>query len=253
LATGDDVRRQFQRDGYVILRDTLPARDIEAMRTFALDSLEPALAPLEFESDINYPGAPADRRAEGGDTPRRLLNVYSRSDMFRRLGGSAPIVDSVKRLLGSERLALSQNHHNCLMTKHLGYNSATLWHQDIRYWSFDKPELISAWLALGEETPDNGGLWMLPGSHRLELDRGRLDAALFLRPELKENRKLIEDRVSVGLHPGDVWLFHCRTFHAAGRNATDRIKLSVVFTYRSLENRPIPGTRSDHYADIPMG
>jgi phytanoyl-CoA hydroxylase len=33
-------------------------------------------------------------------------------------------------------------------------------------------------------------------------------------------------------------------------NRSDRVKLSVVFTYHAGSNRPIPGTRSDQYPSI---
>ena len=90
----------------------------------------------------------------------------------------------------------------------------------------------------------------MPGSHTLELDRGRLDQHLFLRPELEVNRELIESAVTVELEPGDVLFFHCRLFHAAGMNRSDVVKLSVVHTYHCDDNRPIPGTRSAQYPSV---
>ena len=138
------------------------------------------------------------------------------------------------------------------MTKHPGFSSQTAWHQDIRYWSFDRPELVSSWLALGEETATNGALAIIPGSHRLALDRGRLDRDLFLRPELPANAALIREARHIELAPGDVLFFHCRAFHAAGRNQSDAIKLSCVFTYHDADNLPIPGTRSDQYPSIDL-
>ena len=146
---------------------------------------------------------------------------------------------------------MSQNHHNCMMTKHPGYSSATLWHQDIRYWLFDQPDLVSVWLALGDETQDNGGMKLIPGSHSQHIDRGRFDGALFLRQDLPENQALIETAVSAELSRGDVLFFHSRTLHAAGRNNTDQVKASVVFTYHDVNNQPLAGTRSAAYPDIP--
>jgi len=138
------------------------------------------------------------------------------------------------------------------MTKHPGFSSVTSWHQDIRYWSFDRPELISTWLALGSERSENGGLMVIPGSHQLALDRGRLDAALFLRTDIPENQALIADAKAVELDAGDMLFFHSRTFHAAGQNMTGDIKRSLVFTYRHSSNEPIPETRSAVYPDIPV-
>jgi len=55
-----------------------------------------------------------------------------------------------------ERVLMSRAHHNCLMTKHPLYGSLTGWHRDIRFWSFEREDLVSVWLALGDETVDNG-------------------------------------------------------------------------------------------------
>ena len=37
------------------------------------------------------------------------------------------------------------------MTKQARYSSSTGWHRDSRYWHFQRPELISVWLALRDE------------------------------------------------------------------------------------------------------
>ena len=108
------------------------------------------------------------------------------------------------------------------------------------------------WLALGPEREDNGALRVIPGSHRLQLDRGRFDRHLFLRPELAANRKLIDTATLVELEAGDALFFHCRLFHAAGKNRSEEVKLSAVFTYHAADNRPIPGTRSDRYPSVPV-
>lgn len=212
--------------------------------------LSPLRGPAEFEVDVHYPGSPASRLSEGGDTPRRLLHAYGRSQVFRNWATSPQIAQYLRRLMGSDKVMLSQCHHNCIMTKHPGYSSKTDWHQDIRYWQFDRPELVSVWLALGTETEENGGLSFIPESHLPVLDRGRLDKDLFLRTDLEENQALIEQAICPTLQCGDVVFFHCRTFHAAGMNTTGQVKLSPVFTYHTEDNRPIPGTGSSVYPSI---
>jgi phytanoyl-CoA hydroxylase len=154
--------------------------------------------------------------------------------------------------MGSERILLSQCHHNCVMTKSPGFSSVTLWHQDVRYWAFERPELVSVWLALGAETAENGALRVIPGTHREMLPADRYDDALFLRHDLPENQALIARARTVELEQGDVLIFHSRAFHAAGRNQTDRVKLSGVFTYHTADNHPLPHTRSACYASIEL-
>ena len=242
---------RFARDGFLIVPQLAGASDLARLQKCVAASLHPPLGPLEYEADVRYPGAPASLDEPGGRTPRRLLHAYTRGAEFRRFATAARVVRRVRQLLDNTPIALSQNHHNCIMTKHPGFSSATLWHQDIRYWRFDRPELVNVWLALGEETPENGGLLLIPGSHRLALDRGAYDAEYFLRPHLPDNAKLIESAVPARLKAGDVLFFHSAALHAAGRNETGQVKLSLVFTYRAADNQPIPATRSARYADIP--
>ena len=249
MFTEEEIRL-FSANGFIVVRALSPARQCDDMLRVIHASLDPPLAPLEFETDIHYPGAPTDRLSPGGDTPRRLLHAYIRDQVFRQWATSPAVARRVRQLLAADTVQLSQNHHNCIMTKHPGYSSATLWHQDIRYWLFDRPDLISVWLALGDEHAANGGIQLIPGSHNLKLDRGRYDAAYFLRQDIAANNALIATAEAAALSPGDALFFHSETLHAAGRNNTDKIKLSVVFTYHAADNQPIADSRSSNYPDI---
>ena len=240
----------FARDGYLLVRGLADHFLLQQMREKVQQALNPLQAPVEFEADVGYPGAPAAREATGGNTSRRLLHAYSRDAVFKRWASSPAITDILHSLMGSPQVCLSQCHHNCVMTKHPGHSSQTMWHQDIRYWSFDQPELISVWLALGDERENNGALRVIPGSHNVHIDRGRLDQHLFLRPELEQNQVLIDSAVQLELAAGDVLFFHCRVFHAASANSTREVKLSTVLTYHTADNQPIPGTRSAQYPSV---
>ena len=242
---------QFHRDGYVIARGLAGRDECAKIKTAAQRELAAAAPPLEYEADTKYPGAPASLDAPGGRTVRRLLQAYARDPAFARWETSEPVGARLKQLLGP-RVEVSQAHHNCVMTKNPGYSSITNWHQDIRYWSFARPELISVWLALGREFSGNGCLLVLPGTHKMEFAPGRLDDALFLRPEVEDNRQLIQIQREVELACGDTLFFHCRLLHAAGSNQTADTKFSLVSTYYAADNRPRAGTRSAALPGIPL-
>ena len=243
---------RFQNAGFLVMPRVLSEDVCARLRRDINKDLEQRVGPAEFEADVGYPGAPAARDGAGGDTPRRLLQAYARNDTLKSLAQHPLLVTWLKVLLDSAQPMLSQCHHNCVMTKHPGHSSATLWHQDIRYWSFERPELISAWFALGPEDAANGALQVIPASHKLSIDRDRLDSAQFLRPDLATNQALIESAQVVNLNPGDLLLFHCRLFHAAGQNRSQQVKLSPVFTYHAADNHPIPGTRSERSPSIAL-
>jgi len=234
---------QFNRSGYAIVPGLATRPECARMIALARDHLARAVAPVEYETDVGYPGAPVSKGAPGGHTIRRLLQAYARDPLFAAWGKDPRVVARVQQLF-ARPVVLPQAHHNCVMTKQPGFSSETHWHQDIRYWSYARPELISVWLALGTETVENGCLSLLPGTHVQEFDAARFDAAQFLRPELAANQALIATRVLAPLAAGDVLFFHARTFHAAGRNLTQETKFSIVYTYGPDNNPARAGSRS---------
>lgn len=139
-----------------------------------------------------------------------------------------------------------------MMTKHPAYGSLTGWHRDARYWSFERDDLVSSWLALGTETVRNGGLWFVPGSHAMTFTSERFDSQKFFRADLPENEVLLRMAVSPELEPGDVVFFHCNTLHSAGQNLSDDVKFSLVFTYHGTSNSPLPGTRSASKPEVAL-
>jgi phytanoyl-CoA hydroxylase len=239
----------FERNGFVIARALAAHELCRRMKALAQQHLAQGIQPVEYEAQTKYPGSPASLEAPGGTTVRRLLQAYTRDPLLGDWATSRPIRHRLSSLLGLQ-LELSQAHHNCVMTKNPAFSSATAWHQDIRYWSFKKPELISVWLALGQEHEENGCLQLVAGSHRIDFRREQFDDALFLREDLQENRRILEGRVAAELDEGDALFFHCRLLHAAGRNRTGLTKFAAVFTYHGAGNPPLPGTRSASLPEI---
>src|SRR5262245_51563117 len=187
--------RQFERDGYVIARKAADPDVCRRMREVIDAALATQAGPVEYEADLRYPGAPGSRADSGGNTIRRLKEAHGRDPVFTQWVASPSLILRLQQLLGKQ-LVMPLAHHNCIMTKHPDYSSQTGWHQDIRYWSFERPELVSVWLALGRETPQNGCLYLIPGTHCLQLGRQQTDEAQFLRPELPENAALTAQKTA---------------------------------------------------------
>lgn len=241
----------FQQHGFLVLPGLASMPLCREIVDLTHSWLAADAQPIEYEADVDYPGSPQSREAEGGHTARRLRQAYGRDALLQQWATGAHLARPLQQLLG-EAVLLVQAHHNCIMTKQPAYSSATGWHRDIRYWSYARPELISAWLALGDETVENGCLWVIPGSHLLPIEAERFDQRLFLRTEHPANANLLQQARPVPLRQGDVLLFHANLFHAAGRNTTQQSKYSLVFTYRAASNQPSTTSRSASLADIPL-
>jgi phytanoyl-CoA hydroxylase len=242
---------QFHQDGYLIFRGMVAPGMCAQMQALAQRHLQDEVAPLEYEADVGYDGAPDSLEALGGHTVRRLRGAFARDPLLRNWALD-PLIGERLRLLLEEPVILTLAHHNSVMTKHRDFGSATGWHRDSRYWSFARTELISVWLALGNESASNGGLRVIPGSHHWQLAPGQLDALDFLRPDVAQNQSLFAQGIDVELAAGDVLFFHSGLFHAAGRNEGAHIKTSVVFAYRAQSNPPRPGSNSAAASEVPL-
>lgn len=241
----------FEDQGYLVLPAQAEPEFCQQVLNLAQASLNQQVQPIEYEADTAYPGAPSSREAEGGMTARRLLQAYARDPMLATWATGPKVKPAILSLLGAGA-KLVQAHHNCIMTKQARYSSLTGWHRDSRYWHFQRPALVSCWLALRDENVENGCLWVLPGSHKTGLSPEQLDTAQFLREDLPENQHWLKQKLAVPLRQGDVLLFHSNLFHAAGKNLTNDTKFSLVFTYRSDDNPAVPGSRSAARAEIEL-
>ena len=246
----EDQVREFHELGYTVIRNAAGTAALRQIRSAAEQQLQDHARPAELEADVQYPGGPTSRDAPGGKTERRLLQAWQRDRIFRDWAIVPVVAGAARQLLDCEELKLNLNHHNCIMTKHPEFSSDTLWHRDTRYWNFQNGKLVNAWLALGKETEENGGMRVLPGSHLWEIEDEELDDAQFLRPDLPGNSERIDTANLIELDPGDLLLFSADVFHAAGRNRSNAVKYSVVFTYHGPDTRPAPDSRSSSLPEI---
>jgi phytanoyl-CoA hydroxylase len=247
----EEIERLRER-GYVVVPRFVPLDELAMLNAAARTQLAGRADPLEFEADLQYPGAPPSRTAAGGETVRRLLDAYARDPVFAACG-TAPALRAWMQAYFGESVLMSRVHHNCVMTKHPLYGSLTNWHRDIRYWSFGREDLVSAWFALGEERIDNGALWFVPGSHRTLFDTDRFDEAKFFRSDRADNAEIIRGAESPRLAPGDAVFFHCNTLHSAGKNLSSAVKFSLVYTYHGRSSAPHAGTRSASKPEVELG
>ena len=245
---------QFNDQGFIIARGLVSPQRVQGLRELAIEHARVGQEPIEYEVDVQYPGSPAGRSAPGGDTPRRLLQAYGRDPMLSQWAHDPALLSRVGQLLGESQLRLTQSHHNCVMTKCPAFSSDTGWHQDVRYWAFSNRQLLNTWLALGPEFVANGGLRVIPGSHKWRGLEGsdRLDGDLFLNSDSALNHDAINAAVQIDLEPGDVLLFHAALFHCASRNYTEQVKYSIVFTYHGVDCVALPDTKSSKVAEIEL-
>lgn len=105
-------------------------------------------------------------------------------------------------------------------------------HQDNLFLQAHPETCIAAWIAIDDCDADNGGLQVVPGSHRYELVcPGEADAGeSFTNQEITLPAGM--STVQTEMRAGDVLFFHGSTVHGSGPNrTTDRFRRSLIFHY----------------------
>ncbi len=247
----------FDKNGFLILRNFLDKASCEAILDVALVHLKHKIEPIESEGDyvikskayrtevVDYSSLEAKEQL----VVRRLRQVYQRDILFKNWMENKKIRPILKQILKDE-VVITTAHHNSIMTKMPQKSKETSWHQDRRYWSYADDNLVSVWLALGEEHEKNGVLEFIPGSHKMDFKAEQFGEKEYFRLDNAKNLSLIKTKTSTTLQRGDVIIFHCKLLHRANRNSTKTPKISFVYTVKGKRTKVLKGSRSAQYPEI---
>jgi len=247
--------QDFQQNGFLILRNFFEVQKCEAILDVAKAHLKHHIEPIETE--LGYNAKSLEYRRDITDYSstkqqsqvRRLRQVYDRDILFKEWMENEKIRPILKQILDDE-VVITTAHHNSIMTKMSSPYSETAWHQDRRYWSYSDDNLVSVWLALGEENSENGVLEFIPKSHTMQFLSEQFGEKDYFLEDSPLNMSLIETKQSSNLKAGDVVLFHCKLLHRANRNSTQKPKISFVYTVKGEKTEAIEGSRSSQYKEV---
>ena len=144
-ATASEAATQFEQNGYLII-DRVFSEDEIAPVSEEIDRLIAGKSTYVPERDLVW---------EPGANPPRLRNAFRLhlyNNFFLEFAKSPKMTGILGELLGHPlRLYGSQ-----LFAKPARVGTLVPKHQDMAYWPFDPPELISAWVALDDTSMENG-------------------------------------------------------------------------------------------------
>lgn len=232
-----DHLEHFQREGWLVLRDVIEPELIAGARAAMAHVTEAMLQELLSEGLIasTRPDLPFERRfavAAGVHAGR-----FGRS-WRRRLAGpglfalqrSPRLVAAARRLLGGP----VHGHPVFNARPKLPDQQLTVvpWHQDSAYFGAESvaQTILTAWVPLVPTSAANGGMQVLPRSHRSGLathvTESREGAFLEI-PDVGEP----PEAATLTLAPGDVLLFGNLLWHRSLPNASDHVRWSIDLRY----------------------
>jgi ectoine hydroxylase-related dioxygenase (phytanoyl-CoA dioxygenase family) len=156
----EDVRSEYERNGFVIVRGLLPRADILALRTHAetLVASDPPGGPQSYvQTAYDHQGAVRLIKASG---------LAERDRFFNDLATHGSLVDVVETLLGPG----CRRFRDVLVVKPGRTGGAFSYHQDSAYWDVEPKALISCWIGLGDVPEGASCLRVVPGTHLTEIE-----------------------------------------------------------------------------------
>jgi len=208
LLSGDAVT-QFQRDGFYFPVPVLSREEAAGYRG--------CLERHEAET-----GKPLQ-----GNWRHKTHLLFTWAD---RLVHHPKILDAVEDVIGPDILCWTTN----FFIKEASNPGFVSWHQDATYWGLDPDDVITAWVAFTDATPENGYMQFLPGSHKIDqlphVDTFHKDNLLSRGQEIAVEVDKSKG-VGVPLKAGEMSLHHIKLVHGSEPNRTADRRIGLAIRY----------------------
>lgn len=225
-------RGSWEKDGFFIERgfadravaDAMVERIVEIARADAAGEQRPDLYITPDKTNKN-PSTP-----EVGVS--KIFRVMRGEPVFHEFATDPRLLAMVGDLVGPDV--------DCFLSQFIFKHPGTLgqpWHQDDYYFRMTPLPQVGVWLACTAATPDNGPLWIVPGSHNEPIH----DAV----PDTREGAGLAyveivdvptDNEQVVLMAPGDLLVFHSHLRHRSTDNLSDGMRAAMVYHYASPES-----------------
>lgn len=222
LSETSAARRTYEELGVVQLRGLIRPEEIDRIRdTFT--------SQVEQDTSLGHDdGVPEDdilRRYPRFVHPHRRLDTEA-GRIARELMLDRRIFDVIEDLIGPAFAAQSMFYF-----KPPGGRGQAV-HQDNLFLQAHPETCIAAWIAVDRCDGDNGGLMVVPGSHRIQIlcleDADAEDSFTDKQVPLPDGVEIVQTQ----MEPGDVLFFHGSLVHGSHKNSTaDRFRRSLIFHY----------------------
>ena len=179
---------------------------------------------------------------------RSIFDVHEISDLIAELVRDPRVLDRARQLLGSE-VYVHQSRVNYMP----GFKGTGFyWHSDFETWHAEdgmpSPRAVSCSIALTDNHPFNGGLMIMPGSHRTFVQCAGETPDDNYKSSLKDQRVGVpsEDDITkmaaehgidqfTGQAGSALW-FDSNIMHGSGNNITPYPRSNIFLVFNSVEN-----------------
>ncbi|NWN90373.1 ectoine hydroxylase [Marinobacter adhaerens] len=229
----------YERDGFLVFNNFL---DKETIRRFQ-DDLE------AYENDDSILRSEGTITETGKQEIRSVFGIHELSSRFDKLTRNPEILGMVHQLLGSDAYI----HQSRINFKPGFHGKGFDWHSDFETWHAEdgmpRMRAVSFSIALTDNTPFNGPLMLIPGSHKTFIPcvgrtpednyQSSLKKQELGVPSDKDLKRMADQHgIKAPTGPaGSLIIFECNTLHASNANMSPWPRSNLFFVYNSIENQ----------------
>lgn len=228
----------YEHDGFLAMPELITPAEVEVYRA-------------ELDRLVNDPLIRADERSivePATQSVRSVFEVHKISEIFEALVRDERVVGRARQILGSDVYV----HQSRINVKPGFGASGFYWHSDFETWHAEDglPNMrtVSVSIALTENYDTNGGLMIMPGSHKTflgcagETPKDNYKKSLQMQDAgtpSDEALTAFADRHGIRLftgRAGSATWFDCNAMHGSGDNITPYARSNVFIVFNSVEN-----------------
>jgi len=229
---------QYERDGFLVLRNVFTPEEVANLQA-ELDRLRDEAESFDRPEVITE---------KGTRQVRSIFKVHELSAVFAKLAADERLAGLASYLLG-DQVYLHQSRMNYKPGFH---GKEFYWHSDFETWHIEDgmplPRALSISVSLTDNTPHNGPLLVMPGSHKhYVVCEGEtppdnytmsLQAQEIGVPSDENLAKLAHQGglVDTAGPAGSVLIFDCNLMHGSNSNITHLPRSNAFFVYNAVSN-----------------
>ncbi|HEY5729880.1 MAG TPA: phytanoyl-CoA dioxygenase family protein [Anaerolineales bacterium] len=241
----------FRDNGYLIVRQLIDETSVQALSEALMNIINGHDKGIRRRLPVNFPD---------GTKITKFDRIWDTNPVFSEFMNSSSVGEAAAQLMDTPEVRL---FYDQFIFKEAKVGGPVPCHQDLDYWRHvSTSNLVTAWMALTKVIPENGCMYVIPGSHKW----GLIDCVgynilkdpnpeYFLTNCISEEKQKTITRVPLILEPGDVSFHHSLTVHCSYHNTSELTRLGYIHHYLPADARYRAelDIHKHHEIDVPDG
>ncbi|OSQ36131.1 ectoine hydroxylase [Thalassospira mesophila] len=229
----------YEQNGFLFIENVFSADEIAKLR----EEAETLRKNGQSEEDVI--------KEPSSNAVRSVFRVHEKNQTYLDLMADDRLAAIAEHILNDEVYI----HQSRVNFKPAFKGKEFYWHSDFETWHTEdgmpRMRALSMSITLSENTPYNGPLMLVPGSHKKFIScvgetpddnyKSSLKAQEYGTPDQDSLTAMIQKHgLAAPTGPaGSVLIFDCNTLHGSGNNITPFPRSNAFFVYNSMENRVV--------------